>query len=362
MSALLHALVTIVQEPFLQSQQGAESEDEDAPLPVTSYTCQWVQPRKRKESTAKVSETSFMKHVYGRTRKHELAPISNFDPRPPEYRGTMSTRVPAYLEKVKGLGIGYSVLTDTSLQIWSDDSTESTVDLPTKTELSQRVSLFIESLHLSPERIREIERNTTQQHLSPQWFSVRRYRLTASMFGEVLRRRPDTPPDALVLRIIEPKQFTSAATEWGKETEAIALQEYEVNLKSLGHSDITVCRAGFVVCESHPFLGASPDGYVHDPSRKEQYGLVEIKCPYKYREVSVEDACKNSDFCSNITTDDNGMQQINLKRSHPYFAQVQGQLAISGRGWCDFVLYTTKGIVVETIKFDEQFWNVAFLY
>jgi len=121
------------------------------------------------------------------------------------------------------------------------------------------------------------------------------------MFGEVLRRRPDTPPDALVLRIIEPKQFTSAATEWGKETEAIALQEYEVNLKSLGHSDITVCRAGFVVCESHPFLGASPDGYVHDPSRKEQYGLVEIKCPYKYREVSVEDACKNSDFCSNIT-------------------------------------------------------------
>lgn len=129
------------EEPFLQSQQGAESEDEDAPLPVTSYTCQWVQPRKRKESTAKVSETSFMKHVYGRTRKHELAPISNFDPRPPEYRGTMSTRVPAYLEKVKGLGIGYSVLTDTSLQIWSDDSTESTVDLPTKTELSQRVSV-----------------------------------------------------------------------------------------------------------------------------------------------------------------------------------------------------------------------------
>lgn len=100
----------------------------------------------------------------------------------------------------------------------------------------------------------------------------------------------------LVLRTIEPKQFTSAATEWGKETEAIALQEYEVNLKSLGHSDITVCRAGFVVCESHPFLGASPDGYVHDPSRKEQYGLFEIKCPYKYREFSVEDACKTVIF------------------------------------------------------------------
>lgn len=77
--ALLHALVAITQEPFSQSQQDIEFEEEDPPLPITSYACQWVEPQKRKESIAKMSDTSFMKHVYGRKRKHDLAPISNFD-------------------------------------------------------------------------------------------------------------------------------------------------------------------------------------------------------------------------------------------------------------------------------------------
>ena len=98
--------------------------------------------------------------------------------------------------------------------------------------------------------------------------------MTASLFGEVLRQRADTPPDSLVLRIIKQRQFTSTATDWGIRNELVALQEYESYQKSHRHSDITVCSAGFVICESHPFLGASPDAYVCDPSRQDQYGLV----------------------------------------------------------------------------------------
>ena len=67
---------------------------------------------------------------------------------------------------------------------------------------------------MSAEKIREIERNTKDQHRSPQWYGVRRYHLAASRFGEVLHRA-DTPPDSLVLCIIEPKQFSTAATDGG---------------------------------------------------------------------------------------------------------------------------------------------------
>ena len=46
--------------------------------------------------------------------------------------------------------------------------------------------------------------------------------------------------------------------------------------------------------------------------------------------------------------------RVNLRH---YYAQVQGQLAIGGRPWCDFVVYTTKGINVQRIKFDNNYWE-----
>ena len=32
-------------------------------------------------------------------------------------------------------------------------------------------------------------------------------------------------------------------------------------------------------------------------------------------------------------------------------------MAITERSWCDFVIYTAKGISVERIPFDAEFWN-----
>lgn len=226
----------------------------------------------------------FEKHVYGRTRKHELKSIANFDPRPHEFRGTLKESLPAFLDKVRGHNLGISVLLDPSMQVWPDavSVADSSANIPRKEELMERVSEFIKSLQLTAARIRAIERHTTQQRNSAQWFEARRYRLTASFFGEVLRRRPETVPDALVLRIIQQNQFTSVSTEWGIKNEAVALKEYELYQKSHGHSDITICSAGFVIYESHPFLGASPDAYVCDNVRQDQFGLVEIKCLQRF--------------------------------------------------------------------------------
>ena len=86
--------------------------------------------------------------------------------------------------------------------------------LPSKAELQYRVREFKKSLDLPPEKTREIEQNTRDQHNSPLWFSVRRYRLTASYFGAIYCRRSDTPPQALVLQILGTKQVTAPALEW----------------------------------------------------------------------------------------------------------------------------------------------------
>lgn len=49
--------------------------------------------------------------------------------------------------------------------------------------------------------------------------------------------------------------------------------------------------------------------------------------------------------------------QVMLKQNHQYFSQVQGQLAITKRKWCQFLVNTQKGFYLETIHFDADYVN-----
>lgn len=64
--------------------------------------------------------------------------------------------------------------------------------------------------------------------------------------------------------------------------------------------------------------------------------LIEIKCPYKWRKKSLHDACKDKEFCCFL--DDNN--EIQLKKNHRYYTQIQGQMGVCKMQKCDFVLYT----------------------
>ena len=102
------------------------------------------------------------------------------------------------------------------------------------------------------------------------------------------------------------------------------------------------------------FLGASPDGAVYDPSDNEKpFGFLEVKCPYSAKEVDPTAACAKSSFFCDL--DAGGLPQ--LKKTHAYYAQVQGQMAIGERPWCDFIVYTNKGLTVERIYFNATYWN-----
>lgn len=120
--------------------------------------------------------------------------------------------------------------------------------------------------------------------------------------------------------------------------------------------DVTVFDCGLVVNPAYPYLGASPHGKVLDKSVSEPFGLIEIKCPYKYRNSTPDEASRNQDFC--LEKHNNILQ---LKRNHAYYQQVQGQLAICGLTWCDFIVYTSQGIHVERIQFDPHFWAIEML-
>ena len=50
---------------------------------------------------------------------------------------------------------------------------------------------------------------------------------------------------------------------------------------------------------------------------------------------------------------------FSLKKSHFYYAQVQGQLALTGLPWCDFCVYLSDSneMCVDRIHFDSDFWE-----
>lgn len=79
-------------------------------------------------------------------------------------------------------------------------------------------------------------------------------RLTASLFGKIVKRRPWTPCHTDVKLILYPANFFSDAIEYGKIHEKIAIQRFEIL------TGIKVVPSGLFVDLIYGFLGASPDG------------------------------------------------------------------------------------------------------
>ena len=46
-----------------------------------------------------------------------------------------------------------------------------------------------------------------------------------------------------------------------------------------------------------------------------------------------------------------------MKKRHPYYCQIQGQMAIGVHPWCDFIVYTSKGVTVERVRYNQEFWE-----
>ena len=117
------------------------------------------------------------------------------------------------------------------------------------------------------------------------------------------------------------------------------------------HRNFSVAKLGLCLHPEYPHLGATPDGFVSCNCCGE--GLVEIKCPYKCRDVILSSIDDTSFY---LKTDGIGTK-LSLLENHDYYYQVQGQLALCEKPCCDFVCWTTKDIHVEKIKRDAEFFN-----
>lgn len=137
----------------------------------------------------------------------------------------------------------------------------------------------------------------------------------------------------------------------GRIHEDDARREYIKYMESKSHIDFKVQSSGLVINPSYPFIGASPDGVFTGSCCGE--GLLEIKCPFKYRDVSPisNDALRDKNYFLQRYT----AGEIHLKSSHTYYHQVQGQMAVKQLPFCDFVCWTQKGLFVEQIQEEKDY-------
>ena len=115
-------------------------------------------------------------------------------------------------------------------------------------------------------------------------------------------------------------------------------------MEKLGKAAISVQNCGFIVHPEKGWLGASPDGKMKDLSFKQPDSIIEVKCPYSKREVTPEEACNDPNFFCELVD-----SQVQLKLTHAYYHQVQLQLYVGTDlyHWCDFCIYTCKGLSMQ---------------
>ena len=236
-------------------------------------------------------------------------------------------------------------------EFWFSDS----VELQSNVCQSQFIT-FANQLEISDDDVLRVNKATKGQRVNTNWNEVRKLTLTASNFGNICKRRESTPPDNLVKSM---RGYTvtpvTPAIKHGQNKESKARRDYaRYHIKTCGNH-INIEEQGIILSQKYPFLGASVDGTVS--CAKCGNGIVEIKCPYKWRNRTPEECASEHDFCSKVL---NG--KLELKSNHNYMYQVMGQMAVLDVHWVDFVVWTKKGINVQRICFDEEFWQQNMLH
>ena len=139
--------------------------------------------------------------------------------------------------------------------------------------------------------------------------------------------------------ILNPGTLSTEAIVHGKTYETVAISKFEElhNLK--------VLPCGLFIHEEYPFLAATPDGLAGASE------TVEVKCPYVGRNSEIK---ATNEFPFLFINDQN---ELHLKSNHNYMYQIQGQLAISKKTSCYFVVFTFKELFVEKIAYDKTFFT-----
>jgi len=131
-------------------------------------------------------------------------------------------------------------------------------------------------VQVNADKARQIECDTRLQARSSLWHRERRWRVTASRFGDIALATDRRWMAKLCRSLLKPAVPRNPAVLHGQQYEGVARSQFETLYGA------KVKPAGFFICTERPWLGASPDGVIDEEQ------IIEIKCPYRGRNSKVE--------------------------------------------------------------------------
>ena len=171
---------------------------------------------------------------------------------------------------------------------------------------------------------------------SDAWRSLRLGKITASRASDVLSKGRGSAQSKMaetyMIELLceqltgEAKPFfENDAMRWGTETEPQARAMYELK------SGNDVREVAFI--ELNDYVGVSPDGLIGDD------GMLEIKCPTTITQIK---------------------RALSDDYSKDYYTQIQCQLWVADRQWCDFVSFDPRldikaSYLTQRVERDEDF-------
>ena len=217
-------------------------------------------------------------------------------------------------------------------------------------ESSNSKDEFINKLrNLSARDIHKIQTRTIGQSNNKLWFLYRKHLITGSIAHTVNNAYKKSNGSSRIRKLIAKDVHTKKnfpALQYGRDNEKNAIADFLTNYRTK-HKNAKVVEQGLKIdCSSH-WLAASVDGIIECSCCNEKL-VIEVKCPYSLR----NDSLKNNGHKLRYLD-----HNLDLKKTNPYYTQVQMYLGIYHLKNAKFVVWTPKDILILDISFDENFYN-----
>lgn len=205
----------------------------------------------------------------------------------------------------------------------------------------------------------EIDEITVGQSSNPEWREQRKGCITATKFYSVIKTvEKEKENTTLVNEILNKnnKDFLSKvpSIKWGRTNEIKGKKMY-LQKVSKYHTKLKIEEHGLMVSKELNFVRGSPDGIVTCRCHSSMSRLLEIKCPYSAKDMTIEEAIIKKKI-KYLEKKDN-ILQLKKNSQDGYYAQIQGLLGITGLKLANLVVWTTKDCKIVTIKYEEEFYK-----
>ena len=206
---------------------------------------------------------------------------------------------------------------------------------------------YLETIEISNEQSVKLEKETVGQSNNAKWVESRKMIITSSNTHKIFVRKCNHK--VLATSLLNPLDQSQIPPIVKKKLnhevmyEPVAREKYLDILKHQFQRQISLRETGLVIQPSLFWLAASPDGVICDNAHNPQIGLIEIKCPYSKRDYYSNDLLNDDKFWVGSR---DGVPYLKPDHSNGYFSQIQMAMGLSQAKFCDFIVYTFKGMII----------------